>query len=110
MNDLDFDIESLSKKLEQEMNLYWDKNLDITYIENKVDEYIKNHESKEYETYRKMLTYILSKTKAGYILSINKKGDYILHKGNEDKYDVKLTPPKYIDLTKETDKLNDEIA
>lgn len=109
MNELNFDLASLSKKLEHAMDLYWDKNLDIAYIENKVEQYIKNYNSKDYETYRKMLIYVLTKTKAGYQLTIGKKGEYILHKGNESNYDIKLTPPKYIDLSIQTNKLKKEI-
>lgn len=109
MNSLDFDLESLTKKLENEMDLYWDKNLDIAFVENKVDEYIRNYESKEYETYRKMLVYVLTKTKAGYKMSIGNKGEYILHKGDEKNYDIKLTPPKYIDLDRDGKKLQKEI-
>jgi len=110
LDDVTIDLDLLTQKLEKELDLFWDKNLDIAFIEKKVNEYIQNHESKEYETYRKMLMYILSKTKTGYVVTVNKKGDYVMHKGNESKYDVKLTPPKYIDLTTETTKLKKEIT
>lgn len=109
ISDLDFDIKLLSQKLEQEMDLFWDKNLDIAFVERKIEEYIENYESKEYDTYRKMLMYILTKTKMGYKLSITNNGVYILHKGDESKYDIKLTPPKYIDLNIEMGRLNEEI-
>jgi hypothetical protein len=109
MKELNFDLTSLSKKLEHAMDLYWDKNLDMVYVESKVDQYIKNYNSKDYETYRKMLIYVLTKTKAGYKLTIGNKGEYILHKGNESNYDIKLTPPKYIDLSIDTRRLKKEI-
>lgn len=109
LSELDFDLELLSKKLEYEMDLFWDKNLDISYVEKKVDEYISNYESKEYETYRKMLMYVLTKTKIGYKLTIDKNGVYILHRGNVDNYDIKLTPPKYIDISRGTLELNKDI-
>jgi hypothetical protein len=110
LDNVNIDIDLLTQKLEKELDLYWDKNLDIAFIEKKVDEYIKNYESKEYETYRKMLMYILSKNKTGYVVSVNKAGEYVMHKGNETKYDIKLTPPKYIDLTIDTNKLRKEIT
>lgn len=107
--DLDFDLSLLSKKLEYEMDLFWDKKLDIAFIENKIEEYIGNYESKDYETYRKMLMYILTKTKMGFKLTINKSGEHILHKGDETKFEIKLTPPKYINLDKATLDLKQEI-
>jgi hypothetical protein len=110
LDNVTIDLNLLTQKLERELDLYWDKNLDIAFIEKKVDEYIKNHESKEYETYRKMLMYILSKTKAGYKVTINNKSEYVMHKGDESKYDVKLIPPKYIDLKTENTKLQREIT
>ena len=107
--EFDFDLDALQQELSQQMDLYWQKNLDITHIESKVDAYIKNYKSEEYETYRKMFIYIMSKTKTGYKIDINKKGEYLLHRGDVDKYDVRLVPPKYINLKIELPKLKKEL-
>jgi hypothetical protein len=106
---LDFDIKLLSQKLEQEMDLFWDKNLDIAFVERKIEEYINNYESKDYDTYRKMLMYIMTKTKMGFQLTFDNNGVYILHRGDESKYDIKLTPPKYISLDTGMANLKEEI-
>jgi hypothetical protein len=108
-NDIEFDLHALNDKLAEEMDLYWDKELDITYVERKVEEYIENYNSNEYKTYRSMFMYVLSKTKIGYKVDVSRKGDYILHKGNMDEYEIKLTPPKYIYLNTAVDKLENNL-
>lgn len=94
----DYDLSELNNELTKEMNLYWDKELDEAYVENKVKQYINNYYSDEYKTYRSMFMYILSKTKIGYKVTLNQKGEYVLYKGNMDVYDIKLTPPKTVDI------------
>lgn len=95
---VEFDLNTLRNKLSDDMDLYWAKELDQAYVELKIKEYIDNYNSTEYKTYKSMLEYVMSKTKAGYTLTFTEKGEYILHRGDVTKYEIKLTPPTYLHI------------
>jgi len=106
---MDYDLTELNNQLVKELDLYWDKELDEAYVENKVNEYIDNYNSPEYKTYRSMFMYILSKTKIGYHVDVNSKGEYLLYKNHMDNYEIRLVPPKYVNVADKLLDLDEEL-
>lgn len=94
-DEFNLDLEKLQNEICKELKLDINTEINEEIVNRKVKEYIDNYNSEEYKTFQSMLIYIYGKIKIDYYIDIDKDGSYLLYKKGMNKYEIKLTPPKY---------------
>lgn len=108
-DEFDLDLEKLQEEISKELNLDIKTEINREFVNRKVKEYVDNYRSDEYKLFQSMLIYIYGKIKIDYYIEIDDDGSYVLYKKGANKYEIKLTPPKYQNIKDSITKIDKEL-